>query len=74
MMTDPDAKICGPDLSDSCINSDGGDCGYDNIDDGNEDWALWDENNQVFSMIPFHASAGYKPPRSRRMPVSSDKF
>jgi hypothetical protein len=38
---DPDAKICGPDLSDSCINSDdgqvsgniggndGGGCGYD---------------------------------------------
>jgi hypothetical protein len=80
----------GPDLSDSCINSDdgqvseniggndddggGGGCGYNNKDDNNEDWALWDKKNQDFYMIPFHASAGYKPPRSRQMPVSSDKF
>jgi hypothetical protein len=65
---DPDAEISGPDLSDSCSNSDdgqvsgnvgGGD--YDR-DDDNEDWAPWDKNNHDFYMIPFHASSGYKPP------------
>jgi hypothetical protein len=38
------------------------------------EWALWDENNQDFYMIPFHSSADYKPPQSRQMPVSSDKL
>jgi hypothetical protein len=41
---DPDAKISGPVLSDSCSNSD--DCcgggGYNDERDDNEDWALWD--------------------------------
>jgi hypothetical protein len=69
---DPDAKICGPDLGDGCSNSDDGQvCG--NVG-GNEDWALWDEDSHDFYMMRFRASSSYKPPRSRKMPVSSDKF
>jgi hypothetical protein len=54
--TDRDAEICGSDFCDSCNSYDdqvsgnvGGDVcgngGYNDEDDDNEDWALWDENN-----------------------------
>jgi hypothetical protein len=44
-------KLSGPDLSDSCSNSDdgqasaniGGGCSYNDKDNGNEDSALWEE-------------------------------
>jgi hypothetical protein len=85
----PDAKISGPDLSDTCSNSD--DCqvsgnvgdddggndsgdgegcssgGYNDEDIDNEDWVLWDENNNNFYTIPFRASSDYKPPQSRQI-------
>jgi hypothetical protein len=55
-----------------CIDPDGVSGCSDGYDENhyNEDWALWDENNHDFYMIPFRASSGYKPPRSRQMPVS----
>jgi hypothetical protein len=84
---DPDSNISGPDLSNSCSNSDagqvsanvgvgdsgnddGGGCsgGYNDKGD-NKNWALWDNNNHDFYMIPFHASSGYKPPQNGQMPV-----
>jgi hypothetical protein len=84
--TEPDAKICGPDFSDSCCNSDDsqasanvgsdnggnddGGGGYDNEDNNNDDWALWDENDHYFYMIPFCASFDYKLPQKGQMPVS----
>jgi hypothetical protein len=54
----------------------GGSCsgGYDDKDDDNEDWALWDENDDHFYMIPFRASSGYKPPQNGQMSVSPHKF
>jgi hypothetical protein len=68
---DPDAKIRGPDLSDSGSNSDDGQAsanvggdnggGYDDKDCDNEDWALWDKNYHDFYKIPFRAS-DYKLP------------
>jgi hypothetical protein len=86
---DLDAEISEPDLSDSCSNcndgqvsenvggkdggNDGG-SGYNDESDDNEDWALWDENNHDLCMIPFRVSSGYKPSRSRQMPVPTDEF
>jgi hypothetical protein len=73
---DPDVKMSGPDLSDSCNNSDdgkasgnvggdgvngGGGGGYSDKND-NGDWALWSENNHDFYIIPFRASYDYIPP------------
>jgi hypothetical protein len=71
---DPDDKISGPHLSDSCGNSDdsqasanvggdgGGGCSYNDENTDNEDGTFWDKNDHNFYMIPFHASSGYKPP------------
>jgi hypothetical protein len=87
--TDPDAKICGPHLSDSCSNSDyatnasGGDGGNDdgaccsdgyNEGNNNEEWALWNKNNHEFCMIPFQVSSGYKPSQNEPMPISTHEF
>jgi hypothetical protein len=57
-------------------NDDGGGCsdGYNNEDNNNEDWALWDENNHEFCMIPFHTSSGYKPPQNGQMPIYTHEF
>jgi hypothetical protein len=60
-----------------CIDRDGvNGCngGYNDEGHDNGDWAHWDENNHEFYMIPFCASSGYKPPRSRQKPVSPDTF
>jgi hypothetical protein len=48
--------------------------GYKDEDHDNEDSDLWDENNHDFYMTPFCASSAYKPPRSRQMPVSPNKY
>jgi hypothetical protein len=48
--------------------------GYNDEDQDNEDWVLWDENNHDIYMIPFRPLSGYKPFRSRQMPVPRDKF
>jgi hypothetical protein len=58
-------------------NEDGGCCsgGYnDEDDDDDEEWALWYEYNHDLYMVSFRASSGYKPPRSRQMPVSPDEI
>lgn len=54
--------------------NDGPGGGYDDEDDDNEDWALWDENDHDFYMMPFCASSGYKPPQNGQMTVSPHKF
>jgi hypothetical protein len=79
---DPDSEISGPDLRGSFSNSDagelknvgGGGGDYNDEDDDNDAWAVWDENSHDFYMILFRASCGYKPPRSKQMPVSPDEF
>jgi hypothetical protein len=57
-------------------NDDGCGCssGYNDEDVDDDEWALWHEYNRDFNMISFRASAGYKPPRSRQMPFSSDEI
>jgi hypothetical protein len=68
-LTDGGAKICGGDFSDSCKVSGnvGGDVGgngrYNDEGDDNEYWALWDENNHDFYMMPYCASSDYKAAR-----------
>jgi hypothetical protein len=66
-------------MSDGCGNSDdsqastnvsGGGGGGDNT----EDWALRDKNYHDFSMIPFCASFGFKPPQNIQMPVCPHSF
>jgi hypothetical protein len=45
-------------------------CGYNDEDDDNEDWTSWGENYHHFSVIPFCASSGYKPPRNGQVVFS----
>jgi hypothetical protein len=81
--------VGGHDLSDSCSNSDGqatandsgndgrgGGCssGYNEKDDANEYWALWEENDHDFYVIPFCGSSGYNPLQNGQMPVSAHDF
>jgi hypothetical protein len=43
-----------------CDKGVGGGCGYDENDDDNKDWPLWDENYHNFYIL-FRSSSGYKP-------------
>jgi hypothetical protein len=82
---DGDPERSGLHLRDSFSNFDesdfenvGGDGDNDgrggcNGEDDNKGRALWDDNSHDFYMKIFRASSGYKPPRSRQMPVSPDE-
>jgi hypothetical protein len=68
-------------LSDSCSDSQasanvggGGSCSYDDEDDNNKDWALWEENDHDFCMKPFCASSRYKPHQNRQMVLSPQEL
>jgi hypothetical protein len=77
--------MCAPDDCEASTNVDGCDggsdgasggcsCGYNDEDDDNENWALWEENNHYFYMMPLCASYGYKPARNGQMPVSTHEY
>jgi hypothetical protein len=56
-------------------NDDSGGCrgDYNDKNEDNKHWALWDNNNHDSYMIIFHASSGYKPPQNVQMPVFMHK-
>jgi hypothetical protein len=83
-----DSKICGPDLSDCCSNSENShasadvdadngaddDGAYDDEDSDNDDWALWEENYHDYYTISFCASSGYTPPQNGQIPVFTHEY